>query len=417
LSNTQRNAALRPAAEASVETAEMLGAQLLSLLPALRLYSVALFDANGDLQWLSEGALGSDEHRAVEAAIVTLTSVTTRAHLQASLADNRAAVFLAVRTPAATLAGLVMVLTDAKSLSSGNPAARILTTNMRSVLHRIAVLLAPPALAAPGSSPETRPPPSGTLPLTDTPDEAQKALELLEPGAARALALDNADAALPATELEPLLLRELIPLRAGGRTRRFQIVPAAEPQRGDALTTLKQLLAWLRHNPMVLERDPVSFTIGVSAQALADADLPAALGRALAPVGLEPWTIGFELREAACVSQFALAERFIAQCEQMRCFTVIDDFTFNTGALDLLRSSAVRMLKLETRLGATALRDRLAQARVVAIAQAAKVLGIHCAAKYVESQSGRRWLAAVGFDFTQSTKVEPMQRLTEIASA
>jgi EAL domain-containing protein (putative c-di-GMP-specific phosphodiesterase class I) len=410
LSNTQRNAALRPAAEASTETAELLGAQLLSLLPALRLDSVSLFDANGELQWLSEGALGTDEQRAVEAAIVTLTSVTTRAHLQASLADNRAALFLAVRTPAATLAGLVMVLTDTKSLSSGNPAARILTTNMRSVLHRIAVLLAPPPLAVPASSPEIRP-------LTATPDDAQKALELLEPGAARALALDNADAAPPATELEPLLLRELIPLRAGGRTRRFQIVPAADLQRGDALTTLKQLLAWLRHNPVVLEGDPVSFTIGVSAQALADAELPAALGRALAPVGLEPWTIGFELREAACVSQFALAERFIAQCEQLRCFTVIDDFTFNTGALDLLRSSAVRMLKLETRLGATALRDRLAQARVVAIAQAAKVLGIHCAAKYVESQSGRRWLAAVGFDFTQSTKVEPMQRLIESVSA
>jgi EAL domain-containing protein (putative c-di-GMP-specific phosphodiesterase class I) len=410
LSNTQRNAALRPAAEASTETAELLGAQLLSLLPALRLDSVSLFDANGELQWLSEGALGTDEQRAVEAAIVTLTSVTTRAHLQASLADNRAALFLAVRTPAATLAGLVMVLTDTKSLSSGNPAARILTTNMRSVLHRIAVLLAPPPLAVPASSPEIRP-------LTATPDDAHKALELLEPGAARALALDNADAAPPATELEPLLLRELIPLRAGGRTRRFQIVPAADLQRGDALTTLKQLLAWLRHNPVVLEGDPVSFTIGVSAQALADAELPAALGRALAPVGLEPWTIGFELREAACVSQFALAERFIAQCEQLRCFTVIDDFTFNTGALDLLRSSAVRMLKLETRLGATALRDRLAQARVVAIAQAAKVLGIHCAAKYVESQSGRRWLAAVGFDFTQSTKVEPMQRLIESVSA
>ena len=408
---------MRPAAEASVETAEVLGEQLLSLLPALRLYSVSLFDANGDLQWLSEGTLGTDEQRAVEAATVTLTSVTTRAHLQASLANNRAAVFLAVRTPAATLVGLVMVLTDAKSLSSGNPAARILTTNMRSVLHRIAVLLSPPAVAAPGGSPEIRPLPSGPQPLT-TPDDAQKALELLEPGAARALALPDADAdaAHPGTELEPLLLRELIPLRAGGRTRRFQVVPAAESQRGNALPTLKQLLAWLRQNPLVLDRDPVSFTIGVSAQALADAELPAALGRALASVGLEPWTIGFELREAACVSQFALAERFIAQCEQLRCFTVIDDFTFHTGALDLLRSSAVRMLKLETRLGATALRDRLSQARVVAIAQAAKVLGIHCAAKYVESQSGRRWLAALGFDFTQSTKVEPMQRLTETVS-
>jgi EAL domain-containing protein (putative c-di-GMP-specific phosphodiesterase class I) len=66
---------------------------------------------------------------------------------------------------------------------------------------------------------------------------------------------------------------------------------------------------------------------------------------------------------------------------------------------------------VETRLVAMALRDRLSQARVIAIAQAAKVLGTHCCAKYVDSQSGRRWLTAVGFDFTQSTVLEPMQSL------
>jgi EAL domain-containing protein (putative c-di-GMP-specific phosphodiesterase class I) len=96
---------------------------------------------------------------------------------------------------------------------------------------------------------------------------------------------------------------------------------------------------------------------------------------------------------------------------------VIDDFTFNTGVLELLRSSALRMVKVESRLVTTALRDKLAQARVVAIAQAAKVLGTLCAAKYVDSQSGRRWLAAVGFDFTQSSVTESMQRLAEPLSA
>ncbi len=43
------------------------------------------------------------------------------------------------------LAGVVMVLMDAKILSSGNLAARILTTSMRSVLQKIALLLVPPA--------------------------------------------------------------------------------------------------------------------------------------------------------------------------------------------------------------------------------------------------------------------------------
>ena len=474
--NANQNTAVRQESEAPVETAEMLGGQVLSLLPTLRLHSVSLFDAKGDIQWLSEGALGPDEQGVVEEAIATLSAATSRAHLESSLADSRAALFLAVRTPRATLAGVIMVLMDAKLLSSGNIAARILTAGMRSVLQKIAMLLVPPPpLAATATFAGIRSFSSGTLPLEvavvpgsglgDTanwspavqPQAATLddvlALEILEPPVVRdpastndllawdapeiaesvevAFDADPAVVVVPQTTDEvqalaspqvhadassdadapTLRLRELIRLRAGGRTRRYQVVPVAEKQRGDALATLDQLLTWLRHHPQVLQGDPLSFTIGVSAPALSDPELPAALARALASAALEPGMIGFELREGACINHYSLAEKFIAQCEQSRCFVVIDDFTFNTAMLELLRSGAVRLLKVDARLVTAALRDKLSQARVVAIAQAAKVLGTLCAAKYVDSQSGRRWLAAVGFDFTQSSLTEPLQRL------
>jgi EAL domain-containing protein (putative c-di-GMP-specific phosphodiesterase class I) len=439
LSNIQLNAVLRPQTEAPGETAETLGAQVLALLPALRMHSVSLFDGKGDVQWLSQGALGPDEQGVVEEAIATLTATTTRAHFEATLADNRAALFLAVRTPRAQLAGLIMVLMDAKTLSSGNLAARILTTNMRSVLQKVAMFLVPPpALSSTGISSGIRAFSSGTQPLevtvipetgtTETANDlpVNDVLEILEPsaGAATPAAVEvlawsaPSKTAITSTTNDlvgahSLRLRELIRLRAGGRTRRYQIVPVAEQQRGDALTTLNQLLAWLGENPRVLQSDPLSFTIGVSAAALADPELPAALTGALAASGVDPGMIGFELRESACVLHGPQAERLVAQCEQSRCYVVIDDFTFNTAALELLRSSAVRLLKVETRLVAAAMRDKLAQARVIAIAQAAKVLGTHCSAKYVDSQSGRRWLTAVGFDFTQSSTVESLERLAD----
>jgi EAL domain-containing protein (putative c-di-GMP-specific phosphodiesterase class I) len=112
-----------------------------------------------------------------------------------------------------------------------------------------------------------------------------------------------------------------------------------------------------------------------------------------------------------------MAEQFLAQCERSRCFAVIDDFTFDTTMLELLRSNAVRLLKVDARLVASALKDKLAQARVIAIAQAAKVLGMHCAAKYVDSPAGRRWISAVGFDFCQSSTTEPVARLAELLSS
>jgi EAL domain-containing protein (putative c-di-GMP-specific phosphodiesterase class I) len=483
LSNSNQNAALRPQTEAPGETAASLGAQLLALLPTLRLHSVSLFDVKGDVLWLSEGALGPDEQGVVEESIATLSAATTRAHLEASLADSRAALFLAVRTPRATLAGVVMVLMDAKSLNSGNLAARILTTSMRSVLQKIAMLLAPPPPNAATGTLSTlsaiRGFSSGTLPLEvarvpgsgmgDTanaeliadsldwqptgepvgaPLRDAEALQILEaaPGSdslsgddVLAWAPPEADAsqeicfdadpvaavrttgeveALPAVAAEArtanapaLRLRELIRLRSGGRTRRYQVVAVAEHQRGDALATLNQLLAWLQQNPKVLQGDPLSFTIGVSAKALGDAGLPAALASALTAAPVEPGMIGFELRESSCVNQRDLAEKFLAQCEQSQCFAVIDDFTFDTRVLDLLRSNAVRLLKVDARLVASALRDKLAQARVIAIAQAAKVLGMHCAAKYVDSPAGRRWISAVGFDFNQASTTESLQRL------
>jgi EAL domain-containing protein (putative c-di-GMP-specific phosphodiesterase class I) len=462
LSNSNHNAALLPPPEAPGDTAESLGRQLLSLLPALRLHSVSIFDAKGEVQWLSEGALGPDEQGVVEEAIAALTATTTRAHHEAALHDNRAALFLAVRTPRATLAGLVMVLMDAKSLASGNPAARILTTSMRSNLQKIAMLLVPPpALGATATLSGIRPFSSGTLPMQvavvpgasvgdtanasivkdslDWPSMALApaaaadevaALQILEPAAAALEWVEPRTAATPEitfacdpepaamlAETSPLRLRELVKLRPGGRTRRYQVVPVVEAQRGDVMATLNQLLAWLKTHPQAMQGDPLSFTISVSAQHLSDPALPAALAHVLEAAALEADMIGFELRESACLSHRPLAEKFLAQCERSRCFVVIDDFTFHTGVLELLRSSALRMVKVDSRLVTTALRDKLAQARVVAIAQAAKVLGTLCAAKYVDSQSGRRWLAAVGFDFTQSSVTESMQRLAAPPSA
>ncbi|MEJ0005903.1 MAG: hypothetical protein WDM77_05815 [Steroidobacteraceae bacterium] len=68
-------------------------------------------------------------------------------------------------------------------------------------------------------------------------------------------------------------------------------------------------------------------------------------------------------------------------------------------------------MKVDARLVSAALKDKVAQARVIAIAQAAKVLGMHCAAKYVDSAAGRRWISAVGFDFNQASTTESLARL------
>jgi EAL domain-containing protein (putative c-di-GMP-specific phosphodiesterase class I) len=94
----------------------------------------------------------------------------------------------------------------------------------------------------------------------------------------------------------------------------------------------------------------------------------------------------------------------------------IDDFSFDSQVLPLLRSKALRMLKLDARLTAAALRDKLSQAMVVATVQAAKVLGIHCSAKKADSHASLQYLAAIGLDFAQGAVLSRVVPLDAIAT-
>jgi len=94
----------------------------------------------------------------------------------------------------------------------------------------------------------------------------------------------------------------------------------------------------------------------------------------------------------------------------------IDDFSFDSQVLPLLRSKAVRLVKIDPKLTSSALKDKLSQALVVATVQAAKVMGIHCAAKRVDSQAALQWLTAIGCDFAQGAALSPAHPLEALAS-
>ncbi|HVC29827.1 MAG TPA: EAL domain-containing protein, partial [Steroidobacteraceae bacterium] len=135
--------------------------------------------------------------------------------------------------------------------------------------------------------------------------------------------------------------------------------------------------------------------------------------------GIAPDTLGFEISEPLCTQRRAQVERFMAGCDKLGCFVVIDDFSFDSAVVPLLRSKALRLVKIDARLTGSALRDKLSQALVVAAVQAVKVLGIHCAAQQVDSQAGLQWLTAVGCDFAQGpmlARQQPLEMLLGTAS-
>ena len=477
-----------PAAAAAAPTLPSLGQQLREVLPPRRLHSVSLCDREANVLWLSEGALGPDEHSVVIEALEILAADTSIDCHETALEDGRHALFLPVRAPMGTLLGIAMILADCKSVGD-DTVERVTAAPVRTIMQRLAVLLKParrsgdtariPVLELAGESAIVSAPPAAVTAIS--PEQVNDILELelvteeappsragwLKGSAsavqsesssrlARLEFIDDAPAAPPKPPKPPRaarpptapaapamaaapaapavaeapvshenLILEVLPfakLRAGGLTRRFQILarsPTRTAQRLpaalDALI-LQRLLGWLAANRAVWNSQPTSFTVNLSIATLEDERFVPKLAEALNAHAIAAETLGFEIAEALCTQHRALVERFITQCEKLGAWVVIEDFSFDSQVLPLLRSTAVRLVKIDPKLTSAALKDKLSQALVIATVQAAKVMGIHCAAKRVESQAALQWLTAIGCDFAQGAALSAAQPLEALAN-
>jgi len=524
----------------------------------MRLHSVSIYDSQGNVLWLSEGALGPDEHSIVLEALEMLTADAGKGCCENRLEDGRIAAFLAVRAPQGHLVGLAMVLADFKTIGEGL-MDRVVSAATRPIVQKLAVLLRPAgarrpdadptglilslaAAEAPPATPEPQvtaapaapraaaaakpaapradgelsaravndilefeltdkplviptrqaangshssPAPTHTAPATNGHARAMPQASPADSGTSRTInhtapadtasvrtqarpapadttgsrvlrqplpadttssrvlrqpspadtgssstltASPAATGASRALSLDPALVSlEMLPfvkLRSGGHSRRFEVLPsgAARELRDPAVLdslAMQRLLAWLGTHRAAWTVEPASFTLNVSVATLEDEGFLKLVAAGLQSNGIAPDTVGFEIAEPLCTQRRAQVERFMAGCDKLGCFVVIDDFSFDSAVAPLLRSKALRLVKIDARLTGAALRDKLSQAMVVAVVQAVKVLGMHCAAKQVDAQATLQWLTAVGCDFAQGPMLarrQPLEMLLGTAS-
>lgn len=453
--HTAGSAPFEPASESAPQCVESIGRRLCEALPPLRLHSVSIYDTQCNVLWLSEGALGPDEHQLVVDALERLAVGDGGEGFEQRVEDGRVAVFLAVRAEHAALSGLVMVLADTKATGE-SLLVRISTAGVLTLVHELTLAVRPAvprrvdhdptglmlSLAVDGAPSDTGGAPHASAGRELTPAAVDAFLEqselslaveatapTVEPDAAAPIAtiapsvqppaLPAASVWQPPAPAAPLaaaqnaggeaVALEVLPfvkLRSGGRMRRFEVLPRGTPRQNrdpaalDALA-VEGLLAWMGAHRPDWTQEPTCFTLNLSIATLEDEQFLRRLGTGFTRSGISPDSVGFEIAEPLCTQRRAQVERFIGGCERLGCFVVIDGFSFDSAVVPLLRSKAVRLVKIDARLSAAALKDKLAQALVVAIVQAVKVLGIHCAAQQIESQQTLRWLTAVGCDFGQ----------------
>jgi EAL domain-containing protein (putative c-di-GMP-specific phosphodiesterase class I) len=231
--------------------------------------------------------------------------------------------------------------------------------------------------------------------------------------------------------------QQLVKLKGNGGTRRFEVLvrdahadnefgvapdrvlqDVHDPSANSDLDRIvvEQLLTWMGDNRAIWENEPASFSVNVGMGTIADPKFASFVATALKNHKVPAKALGFEISEKSCVEQVRDVDQFVVACEKIGCHVVLDDFTFHHNAVRWLGSSALKFVKLDPKITAVAMKDRVPQALVVAIAQASKVLGLSCVAKRVDTPAVRDWLSAVGLDYAQGFLLDQPRSLHALVS-
>ena len=234
-----------------------------------------------------------------------------------------------------------------------------------------------------------------------------------------------------------LHVQQLVKLRAGGGTRRFEVLvrdahadnefgvapervmqDVHDPSANSDLDRIvvEHLVTWLGENRDAWDSDPASFSVNVGMGTIADPKFASFVAGVLKTHKVPAKAIGFEIPEKSCVEQVRDVDMFVQACEKIGCHVVLDDFTFHHNSVRWLGSGAVKFLKLDSKITAIAMKERVPQALVVAICQASKVLGLSCVAKRVDTPAVREWLAAVGIDYAQGFLLDQPKALITLGA-
>ena len=340
---------------------EELGRALQLALGAWRPQSLSLHDGAGDTLWLSSGSIGPDEHSFVLAALDVFALEPQRHCIHRRLEDGRRALFLAARDPLGGCSGVGFALIEGGVVDD----RRVVSPPIRALLQRFSMLLAPPVERRVG--------------VADR--EAEH---------------DTTAADLP--EHTPIRARRYTRLQPGTGKRRYEVAIAPAGAQHDA-AVIERVVEWLTQNRQRYVARPSSFAIAIGAAAAVDAGFAARLESCVAGAEIEEGQLMLIIPAALWSAQPQRTVPLLELCERLHCHAILDDFELNDAAVELLRRKAIRMLKLKPQLTAAAMQERFPRALLAACTQIARVLGIHCVAKRVESSTASRWLAAAGIDY------------------
>jgi EAL domain-containing protein (putative c-di-GMP-specific phosphodiesterase class I) len=149
-----------------------------------------------------------------------------------------------------------------------------------------------------------------------------------------------------------------------------------------------------------------SCIINLSGQTLGDADFLEFVVESLDRTGVAPSRIGFEMTEAALITEPRQAQRFIEVLHGMGCKFALDDFGSGLGAFSNLKHLPIDYLKIDGSFTRHLGRDPVNQEMVSAMIKLARKMDFRTVAEQVEEQRDFDMLREMGVDFAQGYLID-----------
>ncbi len=401
------------------------GQRIVAALPLLWAKWVSLHDAAGNIYWHQGEVLGPAEREAIRVALESFVGGGAPARVNHPLQRDRTALLLRAEDDTNTFVGFVMLVVDDRWLRGKGTAAPDLPIPVVRAVREWGATL---SCGAQGAI-------AGSL-ASITEMKATQVAALLE----ESPRVDKAEADRYLEKLQSFQMelhaQHLTPIQSGIRIRRYEVLmreagplaSATAPQAliegaealglGPALDrrVVGELLVWLAQRAEIWSGEPAQFSVNLTTGSLKDSNflhfIKVCLEKAQLPRGL----LAFEAPHEFCRREPQYFAQLAAQLEQAGAGVVVDNFLLSEIGIDLLLQPGVRLVKLDPQLSRGLVNDRGLQARVVAIAQAARIAGVHVVAKHVDSDQSRALLQALGVDFIQGFSTSTPTSLDEVAA-
>jgi PAS domain S-box-containing protein len=164
---------------------------------------------------------------------------------------------------------------------------------------------------------------------------------------------------------------------------------------------VQHVTEWASHQHTVEEKRNSIYFINVSTATIADTSFPEFLQLTLMEYGVPGAVLCFEIPNTELSSKPLVVAAFAQRVRECGCQVAISGFGHDRIAFDQIRGFQVEFLKIDGSIIFNILRDPVELAKIMAINNVAKKIGVKTIAELVENEETIAKLREVGIDFAQ----------------